>query len=148
VGKPIDLDDPHQLVNAGDGQVQQRVDILAIEPGAVLEDLAKGAPVVLEPARERARGIELYRVERSADSAGRARQRNAERVAKRVRRVGRDDQDAIAAGRPRDRESGGAGRLADAALASIKDKLGGIKVRSQNLEVRTKRSHFSLSSKL
>jgi hypothetical protein len=114
----------------------------------VLEDLAKGAPVVLEPARERPRGIELHRVERSDDPAGRARQRNAERVAERVRRVGRDDQDAIAAGRPRDREGGGAGRLTDAALASIKDKLGMMKVRSQNSEVRTESSHFSLSSKL
>ncbi len=146
----------------GIGQVEQRVDVLAIEPGAVLEDLAERAAVLLQPARERTRRIQLHGVERGRDPAGRAGQGDAERVAEGMRGIGRDQQDAAFAPAAlrrakargfRHGEGGGGRRLADAALASIKDKPGVMNVRSQNLEVRTKRKkpkgrHSSRSSKL
>src|SRR6185369_474237 len=122
VCEPIDLEDPHQLVDAGDREAEQRLDVLAIEPGAVLENLAERAPVRLQPARERARRVELDGVERPADPLRDAGQPDAERVAERMRGVGRDDEDTIAGGRSGDRVGGGARRLADTALAGEEHK--------------------------
>ena len=58
-GQADDLEQADELVDAGNRQIEQRVDVLAIEPGAVLEDVAERAPVVAQPARERARRVEL-----------------------------------------------------------------------------------------
>ena len=52
----------------GIDRLEQRVDVLAIEPGAVLEDLAERPAVFLQPAREGPRRVELDRVERSDES--------------------------------------------------------------------------------
>jgi hypothetical protein len=138
----------------------------------MLEDLTERAAVLLQPAREPARGIQLHGVERARDPAGRAGQGDAERVAERVGRIGRDQEDAAVAPAALrrakalgfgDGEGGGVRRLSDAAFASIEDEAW-LKVRSQKYEVRNERrkgkvsdfdfsvlsSHFSVltSSKL
>jgi hypothetical protein len=63
----------------------------------MLEDVSEGAPMILEPARERARSIELDCVEAAPDLARRGRQFHVERVAERVRRIGGDDQNSARA---------------------------------------------------
>ena len=55
VRQPDDLEQRHQLVDAGDRQGEQRIDVVAIEPGAVFEDFAEGVPMVAQPSAERAR---------------------------------------------------------------------------------------------
>ena len=75
VRQPDDLEQRHQLVDAGDGQCEQRIDVVAIEPGAVLENFAEGVPVIAQPSAECPRAIELNRREGApsdADGAGRA----------------------------------------------------------------------------
>ena len=120
VDQPIDLDDRHQLVDAGDREFEQRVDVLAIEPGAVLEDLAERPAVRLQPARERARRVELDGVERGADALRGAGQGDAERVAEGVRRVGGNDEGRAAT--TLQRIGGRARRLADAAFSGEKNE--------------------------
>ena len=83
-----DLEEADELVDARNRQIEQRVHVLAIEPGAVLEDLAERAPLLLQPARERARRIELNCVEAGPDPARLRRQLDAKRIAKRMRGVG------------------------------------------------------------
>ena len=139
MSQPIDLEDSHQLVDPWDRQIQQRVDILSVEPRAVFEDLAERAPMLAEPPREGARRIELHGVERGAQACGHGGEGDAERVAEGMRRIGRDDQDAKAGGGLRHGMHGGTGGLADAALTAVEDEPG--RVRSQSLT-----SHFSLSS--
>ena len=134
VREPLDLHQSDQFVDAGKRQVQQRVDVAAIEPCTMLQDVSKGAPMILEPARERAGGIELDRVEAAPDLARRGRQFHVERVAERVRRIGGDDQHAGRALRKRKggpvppkrckREGGGARRFTDASLSSVENQKG------------------------
>jgi hypothetical protein len=125
-GEPDDLEHADQLVDAGNRQCEQRVDVRAIEPGAVLQHVAERLPVLPQPAPEGPRRIELDRLEPSAaaggaswnaDRSGAARQANAEGVAERVRRIGGDGKDPLAAARGVDRPRSGTGRLADTALA-------------------------------
>jgi hypothetical protein len=122
MGEPIDLDDPHQFVDARYREVEQRVHVLAIEPAAVLEDFAERPPVILQPPREGARRVELEGVERPQDPRRRPGELDPERVAERMRRIGRDDQDTVARTSPGDGIRRGAGRLTDSALASEKDE--------------------------
>ena len=131
-GEAGDLEDPHQLIDAGNREIEQRVHVLAIEPGAVLEDLTKWPAVILQPPRERARRVELHGVERWSDACGTAGQPHAEGVAKRVRGIGRDDQHATRLGlvSPKRRRRGGgfghgaggrARRFAHAAFSTVED---------------------------
>ncbi len=123
-GKAIDLDDAHQLVDAGNREIEQRVDVPAIEPGAMFEDVAKRAPVLLQPSCERARRIELRGLERSPDPFRRSGQPGAERIAQGMRGIGRDNQDALACTCPVDGEQRRGRRLSDAAFASEVDETG------------------------
>ena len=135
-GKAIDLDDAHQLVDAGNREIEQRVDVPAIEPGAMFEDVAKRAPVLLQPPSERARRVELRGLERSPDPLRRSGQPGAERIAQGMRGIGRDNQDALACAGPVDGEQRRGRRFSDAAFASEVDETGVFEVRSQKLEVR------------
>jgi hypothetical protein len=124
--EPRDLEDADELVDAGDGEIEQRVDVVSIQPGAVLEDLAERAPMFFQPSRERARRVELDGVERTVPQphhpTRRRRQAFAQRIAERMRRVGGDDQHAAAGGRLGDGSGRRARRFADAALAAIEHK--------------------------
>ena len=87
--------------------VEQRVDVVAIEPGAVLEDVAERPSVLAQPSRERARRVELDGVQGTAAPAasrrGLRRQPDAERVAERMGGIGGHHQHAGAGGAPRRR---------------------------------------------
>ena len=151
-GKAIDLDDAHQLVDAGNREIEQRVDIRAIQPGPMFQDVAKRTPVLPQPACEGARRIELQGLERSSDPLRRSGQPGAERIAQGVRGIGRDDQNALAFACPVDCEQRRGRRLSYAAFASEVDETGVFEVRSQKLEVRREgrrerriQSHFYLS---
>ncbi len=124
-GEPGDFEQPDELVDPGDRQIEQRVDVFGVEPGAVFEDLAERAAVLLQPARERPRRVELDGVERPANRLGRAREGDAERVAEGVGGVGRHQQHAAPCRRfgngPRRRRR----RLADAAFAAVENELRG-----------------------
>jgi hypothetical protein len=93
----------------------------------VLEDLAERPPVILQPPRERPTRVDLDGVEQWANPFRRPGQPDAERIAERMRGIGRDDEDAVARGGSGDGVCRGARRLADAAFASEEQK-----VRSQN----------------
>jgi hypothetical protein len=136
-GEAIDLEDSHQLVDAGNREIEQRVDVPAIEPGAMFEDVAERSPVLLQPSRECARRIELDGLERSPDPFRCSGKPGAESIAKGVRGIGRDNQDALACTCPVDGEQRRGRRLSDAAFASKKDEQGRDEVRSQKLEVRS-----------
>ena len=74
--EPRDLDQADQLVDAGNRQIQQRVDVVAIEPGAVLEDVAERA-ACSRSQRAKARGASSSTASSDAcagDPARRARQ--------------------------------------------------------------------------
>jgi hypothetical protein len=136
-GKAIDLDDAHQLVDAGNREIEQRVDVPAIEPGAMFEDVAKRASVLPQPPSERARRIELDGLERSPDPLRCSGEPGPERIAQGVCGIGRDNQDTLACACPVDGEQRRGRRLSDAAFASKKDEQGRDEVRSQKLEVRS-----------
>ena len=149
-GRRIDLEQADQLVDAGDRQTEQRVDIFAIEPGAVFEDLAERPAVLAQPAREGARRIELDGVERRRIAFRGARERDAERVAERMGRIGGDKEDrvalrlssALARAPPR-------GGLADAAFAAEENELGElVAVRTQRPSEFSGRALVSTSSKV
>ena len=74
-----------QLVDAGDGELQQCVYVVPIEPGAVLDDVGQRTSVGCQPARKRLPRIELRCAERAAARPNRGDpgcQRGTERVAK------------------------------------------------------------------
>ena len=79
-GQARDLEDPEQLVDAGNRQIEERLDVVAIEPRAVLEHVAERAAMFGEPALERARRIELEADDAAEDAARRRREPHAQRV--------------------------------------------------------------------
>ena len=90
--QPRDLEQPDEFVDPGNRQVEQLLDILAIEPGSVLEDVAERAAMLAQPAGEGAPRVEFAA---RAVAARRMRprhrrERTAERVAQRMRGIGRD----------------------------------------------------------
>ena len=135
--QPADLDQRRQLVDAGNRQTEERVDVLAIEPGPVFEDVAERLTVALEPATKGSRRIELdgmksmarpmglphFGAHASGYSLHARRQPNAQHVAERMRWIGRHNEHALGACR---RSNGGRGRargLSDAAFAAVEDEM-------------------------
>jgi hypothetical protein len=120
---PDDLEHAEQFVDAGDRQVEQRVDVITIEPGAVLDRITERAPMFTEPARERLGRVELDPEQRAPwtgrNAPGPRRQSHPERVAERMGWVGGDNQDTVATPGRLEGAHRGAGRLTDTALAAI-----------------------------
>ena len=121
VGQSRELDETDELVDSGERERQQPVDVLVIEVGAPRGDRVEGLVTRSEPAAERAVRVELCGVELSgcaSDAAGLGAEAFGECVREGVGRVGRDDQHP----RPVARRSDGGGRgacgLADSALAA------------------------------
>ena len=135
VRHPRDLDQADEFVDAGDRQAEQRVDVVAIEPGAVLEDLAERPAVFRQPAREGARPVELGGVERAGAAAPRRRggRKSARRAHRRASARDRSTRRAPGCRRRRfaKRARRRARRLADAALAAEEDESGNETVRWQ-----------------
>src|SRR6476619_1142186 len=77
----LDLHQADELVDTRKREIQQRVDVAGVEPGAVLEDVSQRAPVLPQPAREGAPRVELHRIEPTTNAARRRRERKTERVA-------------------------------------------------------------------
>jgi hypothetical protein len=67
----LDFHQSDELVDARKREIQQRVDVGRIEPGAVLENVAQRAPVLPQPAREGAPRVELQRIELTTNAARR-----------------------------------------------------------------------------
>ena len=128
VREPADLDHANQLVDAGNREVEQRLDVFTIQPGAVLEDLAEGTTMVLQPAGKCARRVEFDRLERPR--AGRRHpsrlrgEPRTERIAKRVRRIGRHCEYSEASRGFSDGSRRRARRFADAAFTAVKNEKG------------------------
>ena len=57
----------------GIDRLEQRIDVLPIEPRAVLDDVAERLAVVAQPSGERPAGVELRRVQRRAAAGTRRR---------------------------------------------------------------------------
>ncbi len=87
-GEATDFDQPDELVDSRQRQIEQRLDVGSIEPGAMFENIAERAPVLAQPARERARSVELDAEEGAANPRGRRGQAHAERITERVRGIG------------------------------------------------------------
>ncbi len=124
-GETDDLDEADQLVDARHGEPEHRVDIVPVEPRAVLDDVRERRAVGGEPARKGPRRVEFRRAQSAAgaaDAGGPGRQLRAKCVAERVRGIGREDEDAAAAARRAECIGGGTGRLPDAALAAEEAK--------------------------
>ena len=60
------LDQPHELVDSRNRQAQERIDVLPIEPRAVLDDVAERQAVGAQPSGERPAGVDFRRVQRPA----------------------------------------------------------------------------------
>src|SRR5262245_40698813 len=92
--KPLNFHQADELVDAGKREIQQRVDVGRIEPGAVLENVSQRAPILPQPARKGAPGVELHRIELTTNAARRRREPKPERVAERVCWIGRNDENS------------------------------------------------------
>ena len=117
-----ELEEPAQLVDAGEAQAEEAVDVRLVEIGAALGDEAEGRAPRAEPAGERPVGVELEGIERSRRPPGsrvtRAPTPAPEHVTQGVRRIGRHDERAPAGAGGREREGGRRGGLAHPALAA------------------------------
>ena len=56
-------DHAYQFVHSGNGQVEQRVHVVAIQPGAVIQDVAERRAISSDPPCERARRVQLQGVD-------------------------------------------------------------------------------------
>src|SRR6476619_4447997 len=77
----LDLHQADELVDTRKREIQQRVDVARVEPGAVLENVSQRAPVLPQPARESAPRVELHRIEPKTNAARHRGERKTERVA-------------------------------------------------------------------
>jgi hypothetical protein len=103
------LEEADQLVDAGKREAEERVDVVVVEVGPAPDDPPQRLPALLDPPRERGVGVEL-------DEREILRGPRDERVAQRMRGIGRDDEDAAAGGGEGGGRGGRTGGLADAAL--------------------------------
>ena len=60
-----DLTQPDELVDSGNRQTEQRVDVLPIEPGTVLDDVPQRLLVGVQPSGKCAARVDFGRVQRS-----------------------------------------------------------------------------------
>ena len=121
LGHAPELQEPTQLVDAGEGEIEEPIDVPLVEIRATLGDEPQGAAPRAEPAGEGLLGVELEGVERRAGSRDPRHPRAqpaAERVTQRVRGIGRHDERAPPGAGGREGEGGGSGRLADPTLAA------------------------------
>jgi len=63
--KADDLAQPDELVDPRDRQAEERIDVLSIEPGPLLDDLPERLLMGAQPSGECAAGVDLGRVQRS-----------------------------------------------------------------------------------
>ncbi len=121
-GQARQLEQPDQLVHAGQREPEQPLDVVVVEVGArARRCAASAARRVAEPAARarrrrpaRPRGAVPGARARARDAR---RERGAERVAERVGGIGGHEEDAAPRSARRQRRRGRAGGLADAALA-------------------------------
>lgn len=95
--EPLNLEQAEQLVDAGQRQLEEAVDIAAIENRAAQQDGAERRAPLGDPARQRAIGVELACAQRAAADrhADRVGAKPAtEHIAERVGRIGRNHEDA------------------------------------------------------
>ncbi len=132
-GEPRNLNQAHELVNAGNGDAEQPIDVLPIEPCAAFDDFGDRLTVSSEPAGERAGGVDLGGVEHPATAASRPRyayrtrgrrEPRIERVAERMSGIGGNDEDSAATARGGNGGCGRAGCLSYAALAAKEHESG------------------------
>jgi len=62
-GKPDDLDEADQLVDPGHGELEQLVDVVPIQPRAMLNDVGEGTAMTSQPPYQGAFGVELHGAE-------------------------------------------------------------------------------------
>ncbi len=120
LGHPRQLQEPTQLIDTGEAQSEETVDIPAVEIGASLRDQVKRAPADTKPAGQGPVGVQLEGVERRAvrrDPRDPRTHPTAEGIAERVRGIGRHQEGAAAGGTGGERDGRRRGRLADPALA-------------------------------
>ncbi len=65
-GQTRDLQEADELVDPGDREVEEFLDVLAIQPGPILENVAQRTPVLRQPSRKRAARVEFERVRTAA----------------------------------------------------------------------------------
>jgi hypothetical protein len=121
VGQSFELDEADELVDSGEREREQPVDVLVIEVRAPRGDRVEGGVTRSEPTAERAVRIELRGVElsrRASDAAGLGAEAVGECVREGVGRIGRDDQHPSSLARRSNGGGRGACGLADSALAA------------------------------
>ena len=64
-GQPLELHEPDQFVDAGQGEGEKAIDVVIVEIGPAGDDRAQRLPPRAEPALQRAIGIQLDRQELS-----------------------------------------------------------------------------------
>jgi len=117
----IDLQPRHQLVGAGQGEVEEALDVFVVEVAAARRDLPQGVAVLAAPAVQSRAGGELGGEERAVpggDGRRLAGKPGTQRIAERVCGIGGDDEDPPAGLGRGKRGRRGAGGLADATLAA------------------------------
>ena len=115
------LEQGDQLVGSWQGKAEQPVDVLLVQIGSALGDLAQGLAPIPEPTCEGVSGIQLCGQQGALadhDRSGLGGQPKRESVAERVGRIGGDDEGARAALSGGEGRGGGTGGLADAPLAA------------------------------
>jgi hypothetical protein len=119
--QPHDLQPGHQLVGAGDRQVEEALDVSRVQVGPTRGDLTKGIAMFTHPSPEGGAGGQLGGEEGAAargDEAGRMREAQPKGVAEGGGGIGGDGEYAVAGFRCGQTGGGGQGRLAGAPFAA------------------------------
>jgi hypothetical protein len=120
-GQSGELQQPGQLIGAGQGEAEEPVHVLLVQVGPALGDQAQGLAPSPEPAVEGALHVQLGREQGAAaggERQGLGGQGGRKGVAQGMGRVGGDDEDAVAGFGRGQGGGGGAGSLADSPLAA------------------------------
>jgi len=122
-GNTRNLEQPDDLIDPGQRQLEQTADIFFVEIGAAKRDCGQQVTPRGEPSIEGARGVEIHGAEagHSGDRARHGGYAHTQDITERGGRIGRDEQRAIGA-RRLDRECGRARGFADATLATDQRK--------------------------